>query len=206
MKILLNPKIIILLLLLCSNLFADIGPYDFGDKKSVTLTKKAWDSLNNKNYKATIAYAKKCISLYETHAKSQQNRLQEIPSGDESIQYWALNDVATCYYLMGEAYFNQKKYTQAKSAYKKAIRKFPFAQYYDPRGFTVKVKDTCEKKLVILESFDPNNNTQNKISQQDPQNSQLKKLDIRDKLKDFDSKKDNLRQKPTFDDLVNENK
>lgn len=134
---------------------ADIGPYDYGDKSSQTLTSKAWQALESKDYKAVLAYTQKCISLYERQAIIQQNHLHKMPSLDEHFQYWALNDVATCYYLMGEAYFAQKKYEKARDAYEKVIRKFYFAQYYNPAGFAVKVADSCERKLVAVDVLKP---------------------------------------------------
>ena len=42
---------------------------DFGDGTSETLTSKAWDALNDKNYVAAIAYAQTCIERYGDEGK-----------------------------------------------------------------------------------------------------------------------------------------
>lgn len=185
---------IFILLIFCSTAYADLGKYDFGDNKSETLTAKAWDALIEKDYDAVLAYAKRCVSLYESRAKTQQNLLEELPKGDDVFQYWALNDVGTCYYLIGEAYCAKKKYELAKRAYRKVIKKLPFAQCYDPAGYHVKVAVSCEKKLVVLDIM----MSQDFLSgheEESPQGSKLEKIDIREKLKEFDKTKDSIKQK-----------
>ena len=184
----LNSLILLLLVLLqcllcflTTSIRADIGQYDFGDKSSETLTAKAWNALNEKDYQSVIVYTKKCISLYEAKAKMQQNHLRSFPEGDETFEYWALNDVATCYYILGEAYFAQKKYRKAKKAYEKVVRNLNYAQFYDPGGFFVKVADCCQKKLAAANSLLSITEKKNKT----PEQPQLKKLDIREKLEEM---------------------
>ena len=50
---------------------------DFGDHSSATLTGKAWKELNAKNYPDAIAYAKKCVELYEKQAVAMQKELKK---------------------------------------------------------------------------------------------------------------------------------
>ena len=134
--------------------FADIGKYNYGDKNSQTLTVKAWDALKAKDYKAVIAYTGECIRLYQNEARRQQKKLKDLPLEDDAFTYWALNDVGTCYYLKGEAYFGLKRYKTAERAYKKVVKSFGYAQFYDPSGFWVKLKDICNKKLITVEAID----------------------------------------------------
>lgn len=171
------------LIFFCLSLvYADIGGYDFGDKNSETLTAKAWNALNEKDYKAVLVYTKKCVSLYESRAKTQQNLLKDYPEGDNAFKQWALNDVGTCYYLMGEAYFAKKKYKLAKRAYSKVVRSLSFAQYYDPEGIHIKVVVSCRKKLVALEYI-------MKKDRKKKGRADFEKIDIRDKLEEFDKNK-----------------
>jgi len=70
---------------------------------SASLDTKAWEGLNAKDYGTAEAFAQETITRYSTQAKEQQASLSGFaPSGSES-QYWALNDVATAYFISGSA-------------------------------------------------------------------------------------------------------
>lgn len=176
--IILAVSILLLLVFVGHIAKAGIGQYDYGDKSSQTLTAKAWQALNDKDYKAGLAYTRKCITLYERQAIIQQNKLKKMPTLDESFQYWALNDVATCYYIEGQIYFYQKKYYKAEDNYKKVIRKFPYAQYYNPAGYTVKVAESCEKNLVAIDAL------RSQKQESSKQEEGIQRIDIREKLKE----------------------
>jgi len=119
---------------------------------SEALMKKAWDYYNDKDYAAAKAFAQECIDRYGEEALKQQASLKDFaPKGKES-QYWALNDVATAYFILGEIYAKQKDYEKAKDAYNTVINKFGFAQCYDPTGdgFYWKVAEAAKKALKEL--------------------------------------------------------
>lgn len=109
--------------------------YDFGDYTSMTLTVNAWGALDKKDYTGVEVYARKCIDLYEAEALKQQAGLTEFLPKEQAFNVWALNDVGTCYYILGEALLIQAKYKEAKNAYSTIIDKFSFAQCWDPRGW-----------------------------------------------------------------------
>lgn len=177
----------LLVIMTSALIYADVGKFDFGNNSSETLTGKAWDALIEKNYEAVLAYAKKCIALYEKQAKSQQNLLKEIPAGEDIFKHWALNDVGTCYFLVGEAYFAKGKYSLARRAYEKAKQKFPFAQYYDPQGYHVKVSDSCEKKLIATEGM------MGEKQKEELEETPDGRVDIRKMLKEFDVEKKKIK-------------
>lgn len=109
--------------------------YDFGDYTSMTLTVNAWACLDKKDYPGVEVYTKKCIELYEGDAIKQQASLTDYLPKEQAFNPWALNDVATCYYILGDALLAEGKYGDAKDAYSKIIDKFSFAQCWDPRGW-----------------------------------------------------------------------
>ena len=109
--------------------------YDFGDYTSVTLTVKAWETLDKKDYEGTEIYTGKCIDLYQDEALKQQASLTGYLSKDKAFDVWALNDVGTCYFILGEALMGEGKYKEAKEAYKTVIDKLSYAQCWDPRGW-----------------------------------------------------------------------
>jgi tetratricopeptide (TPR) repeat protein len=108
---------------------------DFGDYTSETLTVKAWKALEQGDYTATILYARKCIELYRPFADKMQRELAGYAPEDRAFDYWALNDVGTCYFILGEAYRNQQDYEKALEAYMALVDGYVYAQCWDPRGW-----------------------------------------------------------------------
>ena len=79
---------------------------DFGDASSATLTTKAWESFEAKKYDDAIEFAKKCIKLYEKDALVMQKSLKKpvpVTNKDAVAEQWALNDVGTCYFILGQS-------------------------------------------------------------------------------------------------------
>lgn len=109
--------------------------YDYGDYTSQTLTTKAWDSLGKKDYQGVDVYTKKCLQLYEEEAQKMQKELTDYASKDKAFNYWALNDVGTCYFILGESLAEQKKFQEALEAYKVVMEEFSYAQCWDPKGW-----------------------------------------------------------------------
>jgi tetratricopeptide (TPR) repeat protein len=109
--------------------------YDFGDYTSMTLTVKAWEALDKKDYTGVEIYTRKCLDLYEEEAAKQQAAQTDYLPKEQAFNTWALNDVGTCYFILGEGLVGAGKYKEAKEAYSKIIDKFSFAQCWDPRGW-----------------------------------------------------------------------
>ncbi|MCA9403441.1 MAG: tetratricopeptide repeat protein [Candidatus Omnitrophica bacterium] len=127
---------------------------DFGDYSSMTLMVLAWKALDEGDIEAVLAYSNKCIELYAEEAAKMQAGLKEIPAGedDEIHAYWALNDVATAYFIQGEAYFKSDMLDEAKQAYRKVMDEYPYAQCWDPRGWFWKVAAGAEEKVAMIDS------------------------------------------------------
>ena len=135
---------------------------DFGDMKSETLTQKAWDAFGANKHDDAIAFAKKCIELYEKEAIEMQKSMTEpVPPGDNDAvsSKWALNDVGTCYFIKGQALEKQDKGAEALKAYKTLMKNVSFAQCWDPKGWYWKPADAAKKQIKMLEfdaADDPN--------------------------------------------------
>jgi tetratricopeptide (TPR) repeat protein len=108
---------------------------DFGNYTSETLTVKAWEALGAQNHDAVIAYTRKCIKLYSKEADRMQAELKDYAAKENAFNYWALNDVGTCYFIMGEAYMAKKENAKALEAYKTVVDKYSFSQCWDPKGW-----------------------------------------------------------------------
>ena len=127
---------------------------DFGDRTSETLTVKAWKALEAKNYKDTVVYANKCVEMYEKQAIEMQKELKEpVPTDNREAvsKKWALNDVGTCLFIIGQAMEKQDKNPEALASYKKLLKEVRFAQCWDPKGWFWKPADAAKARIVALE-------------------------------------------------------
>ena len=71
-------------------------------------------------------------------------------SNDEIFKYWALNDVATSYYIQGEAYRAANMKDEAKEAYNKLISDYSFGQTWDTKGWFWKPAAAAKEKLDMM--------------------------------------------------------
>ena len=128
-------------------------PYDFGDYTSQTLTTKAWGALAQGDHKGVELYTKKCLRLYEETAVKQQGQLTDFAPKAKAFDSWALNDVATCYFILGESLTAQQQADEAKAAFERIIDDFSYAQCWDPKGWFWKVavgaRDRLNKLLIL---------------------------------------------------------
>lgn len=128
--------------------------YNFGDMKSVTLVTKAWQALARNDLDGVLIYTDKCIELYADKAKKMQADLNSYPTGTNSeiFAYWALNDVATAYFIQGEALWKKGLVDEAKKAYRTVIEEYSFGQCWDPQGWFWKPAEASHEKLALMES------------------------------------------------------
>jgi hypothetical protein len=115
--------------------------------KNAQLTTCAWNFFNNGMYLEAIAKAEECIDQFEGQALREQQAFTTSarptpPIGkpgsedekNETLARGVLNDVATCYFIKGQALEQLNQISAAKEAYKGASR-FPDARAWDPAGF-----------------------------------------------------------------------
>ncbi|MBF0489679.1 MAG: tetratricopeptide repeat protein [Candidatus Omnitrophica bacterium] len=128
--------------------------YDFGDYKSSTLASKAWAALAKNDIEAVLAYTNKCIDMYGAKAKEMQASLKDYVTGsnDDIFKMWALNDVATSYFIQGEAYRQANMKDEAKEAFNKVINDVSFGQVWDTKGWFWKPADAAKEKITMIES------------------------------------------------------
>ncbi|MFH0753055.1 MAG: beta-glucanase precursor [Candidatus Omnitrophota bacterium] len=133
---------------------ATVHAYDFGDFKSSTLVTKAWGSFEKNDLNGVLIYTNKCIEMYAADAVKMQASLKDYVKGsnDEVFKYWALNDVATSYFIQAEAYFKAGKKEESRQAYRKVVDDFSFGQCWDSKGWFWKPAEAAVKKLADLKS------------------------------------------------------
>ena len=125
---------------------------DYGDYSSATLMIKGWEALGEGEYEDAVKLTEKCVELYEEKAQKMQASLNEKPPADIVNDYWALNDVGTCYFIMGEALVKLGKKSEALVAYKVVRDDLYYAQAWDPKGWQWSPSDASSPKVQMLES------------------------------------------------------
>jgi hypothetical protein len=125
--------------------------YDFGDFSSATLTGKAWKAFESKNFAAVAVYTAKCQEMFGAKALEMQKSLSAPAPKDSANTYWALNDVGTCYYILGKSLEEQGKKKEAITPYKFLSENLAFAQCYDTKGWFWKPADAAKERVKALE-------------------------------------------------------
>ena len=127
---------------------------DFGDYTSSHMIQKAWAALAAKDLEQVLAYVNKTNELYAKKAEEMQKSLTEYPweSKEKIFSFWALNDVGTGLFILGQAYQAAGKDKEAIEAYKKLIDQYSYSQCWDPQGWFWKPSEAAQEKLAALES------------------------------------------------------
>ena len=128
---------------------------DYGNMTSTFIVQQMWHSLTKNNLKEVIAYDMKLEHLYSQEAKNMQKALKDYPSGssnDEIFKYWALNDVGTGSFILGEAYRMSNKNDDAIKAYSKVSSDYLYAQCWDPQGWFWKPAEAAQQKIAEIQA------------------------------------------------------
>ncbi len=125
---------------------------DFGDFSSETITGKAWEAYTAGNYDLAITYADKCIEMFQAEAVKMQASLSApLTEKEEIFSMWALNDVATCYFIKGQALEAQGNAKEASVAYKYVAENLAFGQCWDANGWFWSPASAAKEKAESLE-------------------------------------------------------
>jgi|GEM_PF-753371 len=124
---------------------------DFGDSSSSVITTKAWQALEAKNYDEVAGYTAKCIELYKAKAIEMQGTLKASAPKDKAAEYWALNDVGTCFFIQGKALDNKGDKKGALESYKFLVDNLGYAQCWDTKGWFWSPADAARKRLAELQ-------------------------------------------------------
>jgi hypothetical protein len=105
------------------------------------LTSEAWDAFNKKDWMTAIGKADECIKQFRDMADDEQKQLESskasVPTGtvsksekDQIMKRGPLNDVATCFFIKGQAEEALGHTAEARQAYE-AAAKYTYARCYD---------------------------------------------------------------------------
>ena len=126
---------------------------DFGDMRSSTMVQRMWGALGKKDVAAAEAYYAKLTGLYGETAKKMQASMTEYAweSPEKIHSFWALNDVGTGTFIMGEVYRVADKKPEALAMFQKLISEYLYSQCWDPNGWFWKPAEAAQQKLIELE-------------------------------------------------------
>jgi len=112
---------------------------------SEDMTEEAWKALNARDWDQAIRQAEATIqewsaqALYLQKKKGQEvGHLVEYGGAADSkviFKYWALNDVAAAYFILGRAQDQKENYALALKAFQQVVTHYPLAQIWDPQGW-----------------------------------------------------------------------
>jgi len=112
---------------------------------SADMVTEAWKAMLAEDWDHAIVQAQATVDEWAPQALYlQEKKRQEVghlvdyggPSDSKTIfKYWALNDVAAAYYILGRAQDHQGNYSLALQAFQQVVTHYPLAQIWDPQGW-----------------------------------------------------------------------
>jgi hypothetical protein len=117
----------------------------------------AWDALGRGQNDRAIELAEQCVRLFEGQALAQQQALAAAPplgavdaaTKQAILQNWALNDVATAYFIIGQAHERAVRTADARVAYGSALL-LPYARTWDNAGWFWSPAVSAAERLLAL--------------------------------------------------------
>ena len=123
------------------------------EASSAILTSQAWEALAAKDFATAKSRIERCKKLYGEKATGMQESLSVVPGPDTAREFWALNDVGTCTFILGKVYEAESKKEEAIAAYQEVIKNFPMAQCWDKQGWFWQPAVAAKERLTAL-TFD----------------------------------------------------
>lgn len=124
----------------------------YAEDDSSAYVNKAWAVLGKREFTKVYELTDACIQKYSGQAADQARALTSFPTKGEEDSFKIMNDVATCYFIKGEALMREGKTAEAKAVFTEVIDKYPYAQNFDPRGWYWSIKEKSEITLKKLET------------------------------------------------------
>lgn len=130
---------------------------------------KAWAGLNahkgamdEKNLEQALVCTMSIIDRWRNQADEQQARRQQagecrttpVVSQKDAYfaSYWALADVGTAWFIRGQALSLQRRWPEAREAYKIVIDRYSCAYTWDPKGYFWKTADGAQEQYTKIQS------------------------------------------------------
>ena len=117
---------------------------------SEALMTEAWKYYNAIDMSKATQFLSETIKRYGATAVQQQASLSGFAAAGSESKSWALNDVATAEYLLGEIAMKAGNNSLAKTHFQTVINTYGFAQCWDTKGWYWHVVDAAKKDLASI--------------------------------------------------------
>jgi tetratricopeptide (TPR) repeat protein len=123
---------------------------------SAKFISQSWNSLETGKLEKALACTNRAIGRWTRQADEQQTRAAKegcnTPPKPEDLKAyfsstWALSDIATSWFIRGEVLSQQRRWAEAREAYKMVIDKYPCAYTWDTRGWFWRTADAAQEKF-----------------------------------------------------------
>ncbi|UCC94720.1 MAG: hypothetical protein JSW40_07880, partial [Candidatus Omnitrophota bacterium] len=137
--------------ILCISFYLLLATGDCWGQNSSEYVKKAWALKGEGKIEEVYATTDECIAKLGLEADSLAKTLTDFPSKGEEGNFGVMNDVATCYFIKGEALRDEGKPEEAKQVLSEVVQRYPYAQAFDPRGWYWSIKEKSEIIIAQIE-------------------------------------------------------
>ncbi len=116
------------------------------------LVNEAWSALGAGALDTAIEISNTILTRFYAKAQEEQRSLGgKFPQTGKEKDYPELNACGAALYIVAEAYEKKGDCQKAIEYYRRAIKEFPLAQNWDPRGWYWKVAEEAKGKIEKLE-------------------------------------------------------
>jgi beta-glucuronidase len=147
-----NKVIYLSFLIFLFSLIYDSGYQGCFSQDSSECVNKGWAVLGKRDFEQVYEITDACIQEFSQEADMTARKLSGFPSKGEESAFEAMNNVATCYFIKGEALMRDGKTEEAKSIFREVSARYPWAQAFDPRGWYWSIKEKADITLNKLET------------------------------------------------------
>ncbi|MFA6281113.1 MAG: glycoside hydrolase family 2 TIM barrel-domain containing protein [Candidatus Omnitrophota bacterium] len=119
--------------------------FSYAQEDSNEYVKNAWALKGQGKFEEVYKTVDACIANFSPEAEKLSSPLKAFPPQNEETTYKVMNDVAICYFIKGETLRDEAKPEEAIKTLEEVIKKYPFAQAFDPsRGTFWSIKETAQ--------------------------------------------------------------
>lgn len=115
------------------------------------LVRDAWAASSKADPEILKVVFDQCVKFYGEQATQEHGRLSGFPNRSVIDEYKVMNDVATCYFIKAEALMHQGKNEEAVALFEETIKKFKWAQAWDPsRGGYWSIAEKSQASIDVM--------------------------------------------------------
>ena len=120
------------------------------DLPSEELVRLSWEASSHRDLTRLDGLVRRCVRAYGARAREQQASLAGFPERGQEQKYKELNDVGTSLFIKAEAVMNSGESKAAMKEFENIIKRYPWAQAWDPRGWFWSIAEKSQASIDVL--------------------------------------------------------